>query len=60
LSSDSSESHTRVVFNSNAMKLVTQTISNRQIQATNEWLRKFEGQGVTMFREASDTYLTEE
>jgi hypothetical protein len=42
------------------MKLVTQTISNRQIQATNEWLRKFEGQGVTMFREASDTYLTEE
>jgi hypothetical protein len=42
------------------MKLVSQAISNICIQATNDWLKKFEGQVVTMFQEGSDTYRMEE
>jgi hypothetical protein len=53
LRSDSNESHTRVVFNTSATKLVNQEISNMPIQATNDWLKKFEGQAVTVFREGS-------
>jgi hypothetical protein len=31
----------RAVFNKNTMKLVTQAISNAQIQATNDYLKKY-------------------
>jgi hypothetical protein len=48
------------VFNTSAMKLVTQEISNTWIQATYDWLKTFEEQAVTVFREGSDTYLMEE
>jgi hypothetical protein len=60
LSSDSNESHARVVFNNSVMKLVSQAISNARIQAINDWLKKFKGQVVIVFREGSDMYLTEE
>jgi hypothetical protein len=48
------------VFNTSAMKLVTQVIFNGQIQATNDWLKKFEGQAVMVFREGSHMCLIEE
>ena len=60
MSSDADDAHARAVFNTSAQKLVTQAISNARIQATNEWLRKFEGQNLAQFRSGSDTYLTEE
>jgi hypothetical protein len=60
LTSDSNVSHARVVFNTSATKLVTQAIYNMRIQATNDWLKKFEGQAAMVYREGSDTYLTEE
>jgi hypothetical protein len=49
LSSDLNESHTRAVFNTSVTKLVTQAISNAWIQATYDWLKKFEEQAMTMF-----------
>jgi hypothetical protein len=33
--------HMRAVFNKNAMKLVTEAISNARIQAKNEYLKKY-------------------
>jgi hypothetical protein len=48
------------MFNTSAMELVTQAISNGRIQVTNDWMKKFEGQLVTVFRDGSDMYLSEE
>jgi hypothetical protein len=36
--------HTRVMFEKNATKIVSQSISNAQIHASNEYLQNFEGQ----------------
>jgi hypothetical protein len=58
--SEAQEVHARAVFHNSAMKLVSQSISNARIQATNEWLSKYGGQTVDAFRVGSDTYLTEE
>ena len=52
--------HAKVVFHANAMKVVREAFNNGRIQATNEYLKKFEGQQLESFRSASDTYLTEE
>jgi hypothetical protein len=52
--------HTRDVFEKNAHKLVSQSISNGQIHATNEYLRTIEGQQMGSFRDGLDTYLPEE
>jgi hypothetical protein len=52
--------HVRAVFEKNATKLVTQSILNSHIHASNEYLQKFEGQQVNEFWGGADTYLTEE
>jgi hypothetical protein len=43
-----------------ATKLVSQSISNGWIHASNEYLQTFAGQQMNAFRDGSDTYLTEE
>jgi hypothetical protein len=51
--------HVRSVFEKNAHKLVSQSISNGQIHASNEYLQTVEGQQMGSFHNGSDTYLTE-
>jgi hypothetical protein len=50
----------RSVFEKSATKLVCQSISNGRIDALNEYLQMVEGQQMGLFRNGSDTYLTEE
>jgi hypothetical protein len=52
--------HARSVFEKSATKLVSRSISNGWIQASNEYLQTVEGQQTSVFRDGSDTYLTEE
>jgi hypothetical protein len=52
--------HARSVFDKSATKLVSQSISNGRIQASNEYLQTVEGQQTIVFHDGSDTYLTEE
>jgi hypothetical protein len=52
--------HVRSVFENSAHKLVSQSISNGWIRASNEYLQTIEGQQLVSFRDGSDTYLTEE
>jgi hypothetical protein len=51
---------TRGVFEMSAHKLVSQSISNGWICASNEYLQMVEGQQLGSFYDGSDTYLTEE
>jgi hypothetical protein len=50
----------RIVFEKNAHKLVSQSISNGGIHTSNEYLQTVEGQQMDSFHGGSDTYLTEE
>jgi hypothetical protein len=52
--------HTRSVFEKNAHKLISQSISNGWIHALNEYLQPIEGLQMGSFCDSSDTYLTEE
>jgi hypothetical protein len=52
--------HVIAVFNKNTTKLVTQAISNAQIQAKNEYLKKYVRQEKGSFRDDSNTYLIED
>jgi hypothetical protein len=54
------QNHARSALEKSAYKLVSQTISNGWICASNEYLETFEGQQLGSFRDGSDTYLTEE
>jgi hypothetical protein len=51
---------TRSVFEKSAMKLMSLSISNGRIQTSNEYLQMIEDQQMNVFRDGSDTYLTEE
>jgi hypothetical protein len=50
----------RSVFEKSAHKLMSQSVSNGWIHASNEYLQMVEGQQLGSFRDGSDTYLTEE
>jgi hypothetical protein len=50
----------RSVLEKSAHKLVSQSISNGRIRASNEYMQMVEGQQMGSFRDSSDTYLTEE
>jgi hypothetical protein len=50
----------RVVFKKSATKLVTQSISNAQIHASNKYLQTFTGQQMNMIHNGSNMYLTQE
>jgi hypothetical protein len=52
--------HVRSMFEKTAMKLVSQSISNGRIHASNEYLQTIEGKQTNVFRDGSDTYLAEE
>jgi hypothetical protein len=52
--------HVRSMFEKSAMKLMSQSISNGCIHASNEYLQTIEGQQTNVFRDGSDTYLAEE
>jgi hypothetical protein len=52
--------HVRIVFEKNAHKLMSQSISNGWIHASNEYLQMVEGKQMGSFHNCSDTYLTEE
>jgi hypothetical protein len=52
--------HMRSVFEKSAHKIVSQFISNQWIRASNEYLHMVEGHQLGLFRDGSDTYLTEE
>jgi propanediol utilization protein len=52
--------HTRNVFEKSAMKLVSQSISNRHIHVSNEYVETIEGQQTSVFHDGSNMYLTEE
>jgi hypothetical protein len=54
------QDHTRSVFEKSAHKLVSQSISNGRIRASNECLQTVEGQQLGSFCDGSDTYLIEE
>jgi hypothetical protein len=52
--------HARSVFDKSATKLMGQSISNGRVHALNEYLQTFTEQQMNMFRNGSNTYLTEE
>jgi hypothetical protein len=52
--------YVRSVFEKSATKLVSQSISNGRIHASNEYFQMVEGQQMSVFHNGSDTYLTEE
>jgi hypothetical protein len=52
--------HVRSVLEKSAHKLVSQSISNGQIRASNEYMQMVEAQQMGSFHDSSDTYLTEE
>jgi hypothetical protein len=54
------QDHARSVFEKSAMKLVSQSILNGRIHASNKYLQTIEGQQVSTFYNGLDTYLTEE
>jgi hypothetical protein len=54
------QDHVRSVFKNNAHKLVSQSMSNGWIHASNEYLQMVEGQQMGSFCDGLDTYLTEE
>jgi hypothetical protein len=60
LTSEEEMAHARVVFEKNATKLVTQSILNSRIHASNKYFQKFEGQQLNKFWGGSDTYMIEE
>jgi hypothetical protein len=60
LQSEDTRGHARGVFEKRAIKLMSQSISNGWIHASNEYLQTIEGQQTNMFHDGSDTYLTEE
>jgi hypothetical protein len=60
LQSEDMWDHMRIVFKKNAHKLMSQSISNGQIHASNEYFQTVEGQQMGSFRDGSDRYLTEE
>jgi hypothetical protein len=60
LQSEDMQDHMRSVFEKRAHKLVSQSISNGQIHASNEHLSMVEGQQLGLFHDGSNTYLTEE
>jgi hypothetical protein len=51
LQSEDLQDHARSVFEKSAHKLVSQSISNGQIRAPNEYMQTFEGQQVGSFRD---------
>jgi hypothetical protein len=51
---------TKRVFEKSSQKLLSQSISNGRIHASNEYLQTVEGLQLGSFRNGSDTYLTEE
>jgi hypothetical protein len=48
------------VFEKNAHKLMSQSISNGRIHTLNEYLQIVKGQQIGSFCDGSNTYLTEE
>jgi hypothetical protein len=54
------QDHVRSLFEKSAHKIVSQSISNGQFCALNEYLQTVEGYQLGSFRDGSDTYLTEE
>jgi hypothetical protein len=60
LQSEDMWDHVRSVFEKSAHKLVSQSISNGRIRASNEYLQMVEGLQLGSFRDGSDLYLTEE
>jgi hypothetical protein len=52
--------HVRIVFEKNAHKLMSQSISNGWIHASNEYLQMVEGKQMGSFHNGLDMYLTEE
>jgi hypothetical protein len=50
----------RSVFEKSAHKLMSQSISNGRICASNEYLKTVEGQQMGSFNDGLDTYLIEE
>jgi hypothetical protein len=50
----------QVVFNNSAMNLVTQSISNSRIHASNKYLQTFAGLKRNTFCNGSDMYLTQQ
>jgi hypothetical protein len=54
------QDHMRSVFEKNAHKLMSQSISNGWIHALNEYLQTVERQQMGSFHDGSYTYLTEE
>jgi hypothetical protein len=50
----------RSVFEKSAHKLVSQSITNGRICASNEYLQTVEGQQLGSFHDGSDIYQTEE
>jgi hypothetical protein len=60
LQSADKRDHMGSVFEKSTHKLVSQSISNGWIRASNKYLQTVEGQQMGLFRDGSDTYLTEE
>jgi hypothetical protein len=60
LQSEDMQDHVRGVFEKSAHKLVSQSISNEWIRASNKYLQMVEEQQMGSFRDGSDMYLTEE
>jgi hypothetical protein len=60
MQSEDMQDHMRSVFEKKAHKLVSQSISNGWIHASNEYLQTVEGQQMGSFRYGSYMYLTEE
>jgi hypothetical protein len=52
--------HARSVFEKSAHKIMSQSISNGWIHASNGYLQIVKGQQLHSFLDGSDTYLTEE
>jgi uncharacterized cysteine cluster protein YcgN (CxxCxxCC family) len=52
--------HARSVFEKNATKLMSESISNGWIHTSNEYVQMVEGQQTSSFHDGLDTYLTEE
>jgi hypothetical protein len=60
LQSEDMRDHGTSVFKKSSHKLMSQSISNEWILASNEYLQMVKGQQMGSFRDGLDTYLTEE
>jgi hypothetical protein len=60
LQSEDMQDHMRSVFEKSNHKLMSQSISNGWIHASNEYMQMVEGQQLDSFCNGSDTYLTAE